>query len=87
MAKYDSLRRYLIRKMASDFVLTFSAIEKIIEAPLPPSATRTYWWAIDARETAKRSHRQAWLSVGYDARLLSGRKVRFSKPTDAGNLC
>lgn len=43
MAKYDPLRRYLVRQKAQSIELTFSEIERLIGAMLPKGAMNAAW--------------------------------------------
>lgn len=63
MARYDAITEYLREDGAEKRTLSFSQIERLIGAALPPSA-RGYaaWWANDARP-GRQSH--AWLATGW----------------------
>src|SRR5690242_9952625 len=41
--KYKPLRDYLMLQRDREFDLTFAELEKILDAPLPPSAERPQW--------------------------------------------
>jgi hypothetical protein len=90
MTKYEPLAKYLRSQRISEVPMTFAEVEKVIGAPLPPSAFRHRpWWANDASGHA---HAKAWLEAGYqtervdmDARRLVF--VEFGKTTPvAGSL-
>ena len=62
MAKYDPLERYLSAQPDVGCTLTFSQIEEIIGAPLPPSARRhKSWWGNDSTHVQA----QTWMGVGW----------------------
>ena len=62
MAKYDPLQRYLSSQPEGGCSLTFSQIEKIIGAPLPPSARRhKSWWGNDNTHVQA----QTWMGAGW----------------------
>ncbi len=62
MAKYDPLNSYLEQRGDRSISLTFSEVEKIINAKLPKSALDyREWWANDRSHTQAR----AWLAAGY----------------------
>ena len=62
MAKYEPLQRYLSAQPEDGCTLTFSQIEKIIGAPLPPSARRhKSWWGNDSTHVQA----QTWMGAGW----------------------
>lgn len=63
--KYRALANFLRRQTASEVIFTFSEIEALIGAPLPPSAYKyKEWWSA---EIPYRSQDVAWLDVGWKA--------------------
>ena len=74
MRKYDPIRKYLSGQQSAEIVLKFSQVERIIGGRLPGTALRAAWWARAINPT-----RAAWIDAGYDATLLAGRKVRFTR--------
>ena len=84
MAKYDPLERYLSAQPENGCTLTFSQIEEIIGAPLPPSARRhRSWWGNDS------THVQAltWMGAGWttepprlDEEIVKFRRTYLSPP-------
>jgi hypothetical protein len=66
MKKYQPLHDFLVREGRDRFVLSFTEIEMIIGAQLPPSARhRDYpWWINDPQQ---HTQAQAWLDAGYMA--------------------
>lgn len=80
MEKYKHLGEYLTEQPGDRCTLTFSRIEEIIGASLPPSA-RKYpaWWGND------RTHPQArsWMGAGWgtDGPDIDKGRVRFVKAT------
>lgn len=85
MAKYDPLERYLSAQPKSGCTLTFSQIEKIIGAPLPPSARRhKSWWGNDSTHVQA----QTWMGAGWmtdlprlDEEIVLFRRAYFSPPS------
>lgn len=87
MANYDPLKSYLAALTGSSCALTFDAIEAIIDAPLPQSATEhPAWWSND--NCSPDSHVQAlsWTGAGWrvDTVRLHARQVRFVKEATSG---
>lgn len=80
MSRYDPLRDFLRAQKTSEFELTFNEIERIIGAPLPPSADRPQWWANVQNPNSTHTQREAWRAAGFDAFLIRGSdKVKFQK--------
>ena len=69
MGKYDPLWAFLGSQTQSQLKLSFSEIERILNARLPASA-RGYpaWWANERVTTHQ--HARAWLDAGYETRRL-----------------
>jgi len=65
--KYEPLETYLLNIPANtiEVLLTFTQIENIISASLPPSA-RTYpaWWSNEGDDT-QHSQAKAWDAAGF----------------------
>ncbi len=62
-SKYGPLERYLSGFPASSWRATFADIEKVIGAPLPPSARRHRpWWSNNASNNVMT---KAWKSAGW----------------------
>src|SRR3984893_16998253 len=77
---YDALRDYLKRQTLADFVLSFVAIEEIIDAALPRAAHRASWWETLRSPQEKMPQREACLEGGYIAtRQADGKSVRFKR--------
>ena len=80
MNDYDALRDYLKQQTLPEFVLSFDAIEEIIDAALPRAAHRASWWETLRSPQEKMPQREACLEGGYIAtRLADGKSVRFKK--------
>ena len=85
MAKYDPLQRYLSAQPEDGCSLTFSQIEEIIDAPLPPSARRhKSWWGNDNTHVQA----QTWMGAGWfagppllDEETVSFRRAYVDPPT------
>ena len=62
MGKYDPLREFLRSLEQDEITLSFTEIEDIIAAPLPPSARRhrAWWTNNDSMPQAR-----AWLGAGW----------------------
>ena len=59
--KYDPLVAYLVGLAVDEVRLTFPEIERIVAAPLPPSARRSSFWTKSARSlTARPWQRAGW---------------------------
>jgi hypothetical protein len=78
MAKYDPLEIYLSRRGSDEIELGFADVERIIGEMLPESASRPQWWANESNPSGHVQCR-AWRNAGYDAFLLSNRKVLFRR--------
>jgi hypothetical protein len=77
---YTALRDYLKKQKLPEFVLSFEAIEEIIDAALPRAAQRASWWETLRSPQEKMPQREACLAGGYIAtRLADGKSVRFKK--------
>ena len=80
MSNYDALRDYLKQQKLPEFVLTFEAIEEIIDAALPRAAHRASWWETERSPQEKMPQREACLAAGYVAtRQADGKSVRFKR--------
>jgi hypothetical protein len=79
MSKYGPLRKYLMRQKLAEIVLTFGAVEDIIDAPLPKNAGTSQWWANILNPQHGHVQREAWRAAGYDAFLLPLSRVKFLK--------
>ena len=80
MNDYDALRDYLKKQRLAEFVLSFEAIEEIIDAALPRAAHRASWWDSLRSPQEKMPQREACLAAGFIAtRLPDGNSVRFKK--------
>jgi hypothetical protein len=76
--KYHPLFEYLLFSGQGSHLMTFSEIEEIIEAKLPPSArTREEWWS---NSPSGHSQARAWMRAGYQASKvdLNGDTVTFT---------
>ena len=82
MAKYDPLNAYLSALKGTSCALTFDAIEAIIDAPLPQSATEyREWWSNESRSPTGHDQALSWTAAGWrvDTVRLHARQVRFVK--------
>jgi hypothetical protein len=79
VSKYQSLSNFLIKQNITEIPMTFSEVEHVISAKLPPSAYRHRpWWANDA---ANHVHAKAWLDAGYETAQvdMAGKKLVFKR--------
>jgi hypothetical protein len=79
VAKYDPLETYLRRRAGAELELSFADIERIVGAMLPNSASRPQWWANETDPASSHVQCRAWRNAGYDAFLLPGGRVLFSR--------
>lgn len=81
MAKYDPLRELLRRQRPERLELTFREIEGRIGYLLPNSAMKSDWWVCDedSEPGPREVQKQAWRAAGYDASLLVGERVLFTR--------
>lgn len=82
MAKYDPLKAYLATLRGTSCALTFGAVEEIIGAPLPRSATEyREWWSNATARPNSHVQARSWLDAGWrvDSVRLDSRQVRFVK--------
>lgn len=71
MAKYDPLARYLRSRTEPELTVTFTEIERIIDATLPASAReQPVWWRNDLTPYRSSVQSRAWVSSGYAAELI-----------------
>lgn len=61
-AKYEALKDYLARQRGEQVVLSFTALQAILDAPLPSSAHRRSWWSNSWLASAQA---RAWLLAGW----------------------
>lgn len=79
MGIYSSLHKHLSNTYKKDqIVLNFSQIEKIINKPLPKSASKyEAWWS----NSTSHSHARAWLDAGWRVKkpksVIKNKKVTF----------
>lgn len=59
--------------------MSFLDIERIIKGMLPKSAQLEQWWANEDPSVTRHVQSLAWTKAGYDARLLDGEQVLFSR--------
>jgi len=80
MSKYDPLRHHLANQRADEWWATFTEIENVLGAKLPPSARRyAEWWANNPAEEGRQC--QAWLKAGWRTSDVdvAAMKVRFTR--------
>ncbi|MGH7787008.1 MAG: DUF7662 domain-containing protein [Candidatus Binatia bacterium] len=63
MPKYAPLERFLAAQSVSELTMTFEEIERVLEAPLPPSAYKHRpWWSNNETNS---SMTRAWRNAGF----------------------
>jgi hypothetical protein len=78
MSKYDPLYQHLLFSGLSKLTMTFSEIEKVLGAPLPPSARKhDEWWA---NNPSGHTQAKAWYMASYktDAVDVSTGSITFA---------
>ena len=78
--KYYPLQLHLAAQPGDAITLTFTQIEQIIGAPLPPSAYVRTWWA-NQRGQRGHSPARAWQGAGWrvQAADMPARTVTFTR--------
>jgi DNA-binding XRE family transcriptional regulator len=81
-SKYYPLYKFLEQSREDEVVLTFTAVESLLQSALPPSARRQRgWWS--NRESSRALQAAAWRSAGYEMSELNleeGRVVFRRRP-------
>ena len=80
MSKYRPLLQHLTKSDAPFLNLSFSEIEMILDAPLPPSARRySAWWGNN--EGVRHVQAESWMDAGYHTESLdlNAQTVSFRK--------
>ena len=78
-SKYYPLYTYLQQAAGEPVILTMTAIEQLLDAPLPGSArTRVGWWSNRSRGAVQAT---AWMAAGYHVTKvdLAAETVHFEK--------
>lgn len=74
-SKYDPLGAFLAAQKTSEVALSFSEIEKVIGAPLPPKAVNyPAWWS---NNTSNNTMTKVWLEAGYRTERVDVRSRRL----------
>jgi len=79
MTKYAELKTHLLKQAGASVPMSFAEIERIIGAPLPPSARKHRpWWSNNPRNSVI-TH--AWLDAGYRTESvdMGGEKLVFRR--------
>ena len=80
MGKYAPLSQFLRNATGIRIRLTFTQVEQVVGAPLPPSARRyREWWGND--RAGGHVQARAWLSAGWEVSAVdfAGGEVEFIK--------
>ena len=83
--KYQPLTEFLLRQSRTVVRLSFDEIERLIRAPLPPSATdHRAWWS---NNTQNNVMTKAWTDAGFESEDvdMKGRKVTFRRVRSEGS--
>jgi len=79
MSKYDALGAYLGKQHAAEVPMTFSEIEKVTGAKLPPKAQHhRAWWSNNPSNNVMTT---VWLAAGFETAKvdIAGRKLVFKR--------
>ena len=79
MSKYESLGQFLKSRREDRVPMTFAEIERVIGAPLPPSAHKHRpWWSNNGNNSALT---RVWLDAGYKSEQvdMAGQKLVFRR--------
>jgi hypothetical protein len=80
VSDYDTLRDYLKKQTAKEFVLSLEQIEEILGFALSRASHRASWWETARSPQEKMPQREACIAGGYSAtRLADGKGVRFTR--------
>jgi hypothetical protein len=75
MGKYEPLGRYLQAQTREQVPMTFTEIERILNAPLPRSKEQRAWWSNNPHNNVMT---RQWLEAGYETEqvdIAAGRLV------------
>ena len=78
-SKYDPLGEFLSNRAAGETPMSFSDIEEVIGAPLPPKAVNhPAWWS---NNTSNNTMTKVWLEAGYRSERVdvAGRRLVFRR--------
>ncbi len=79
MSKYEALGQFLKERREAQVAMTFAEIERLIGAPLPPSAHRHRpWWSNNGANSALT---RVWLDAGFKSEQvdMAGQKLVFRR--------
>ena len=86
MGKYEPLGKFLRSKKLDRIAMSFSEIERVINAKLPPSKKYPAWWSNNPDNNVMT---REWLNAGYETEsvdIASGKLVfRRYKNLDVGD--
>lgn len=86
MSKYQALGEFLSSRRASEVPMTFSDIERVTGAQLPPRApNHPAWWS---NNTSNNVMTKIWLDAGFRTERVdvSGRKLVFKRVDASGSV-
>jgi hypothetical protein len=81
MGKYEPLTEFLRKQPVNEVQMTFSQIERVIDAKLPPKAQKhRAWWSNSPSNSVMT---KAWLEAGFRSEQvdMAGRKLVFRRVT------
>ena len=68
--KYQPLETYLAARSGTIYNISFDTIERILKAPLPPSARKHQaWWSNEIN--GSHVHAKAWMTTGFRTENLN----------------
>ena len=67
MAKYDPLYDFLDRQTASEIIMSFGEIERIINSHLPKYSNKRDWWGNEISNSSRHVQKYAWMNAGFRA--------------------
>ena len=78
VGKYAPLREFLRRQSGAVVRMSFSEIERVIGAKLPPTARHRAWWSNNEQNSVMT---RAWKEAGFESEDvdLKGRRVAFRR--------
>lgn len=85
MSKYDPLGEHLAAQEFDRIPMTFSEIESVIDAELPPSSRYRAWWSNNPTNSVMT---KAWLKAGFKTENvdMASEKLVFCRTADNGDV-
>jgi hypothetical protein len=78
MGKYEPLTHFLEGRWTSEVSMTFTEIEAVVGAPLPPSKQYPAWWSNNPSNNVMT---KAWLNAGFQTERvdIGGERLVFRR--------